>query len=1115
MLDSQLHAPRKARSIKLGYWFVLCTVLCFGWYVDNVNYHRLIEVERNRAYEEVNVYRTQIEGALAANIQLVRGLAIALTNEKNLNQAQFERIAQPLFRSSNILRNLGAAPDMILSMTYPLKGNEKALGLNYLTHPIQSKDAIKARDSKQIVLAGPLTLIQGGEALIARVPVYNADDSFWGLLSVVIDMKKLFKSVNLEKLDNNYRIAIRGKNGLGELGEFFYGDKHILELHPLSFSVSVASGKWQLYAVPRFGWEPEVAAIWPFRLALLTIILLFIAAFIFFNKLIKQLHDNAQTLTSMGSLAEVGAWSVDIKTRDISWSDVTRQIFEVSDHYQATWMSSTEFFKEGKHRRNFQHAIEQAIKHGTSFEEELIILTAQGHERWILMKGKANRYKNWTYEIFGSVQNIQTRKHMEIEHDKIARNNELLAQLSSHDAVLNNHIDSAQNVVVDAICQGLDASRASIWVFNEESTLLIPSCFSNTRQDNLQHFPPWRKSNLAELFSQVQKNQLLKANFAHSHECTLGLSEHYLGPFEVNALLGCAITYKGQIIGLLCAEYTLPNPDWGHSDERFIRAISAMLGSLFASQEQQKAKQQALLAKEIAEQSAKIKADFLASMSHEIRTPMNGILGMLDIVLNTELNQSQRHHLGLAQSSAGSLLTIINDILDFSKIEAGKLDIELVECNLIQILSDSVSNFTPKALEQRTELFIDSRNMKTQFAKTDPHRLKQILNNLLSNAIKFTEHGKVTLTCYTEQQSKSLRLWCSIEDTGVGISKTQLDKIFDSFTQADPSTTRRFGGTGLGLTIARQLCELLGGALNAYSKLSVGSTFTFYIDLHDAKDITPLDTLCDGLCIVDPHQPHELAAHHLLDAWRIPSEHFESLPAALSLLQDTRLKSPAIIIAESIIVDASDTQITQLKNILKQPGSCFALISNRLGNNKKLAHLNPDLVFLRPLTPANALKLCTLSKQQIPDSPQQKGTINASILLVEDNKVNQVVALALLKRLDITPTCIDNGRLAIEHLKQQPKRYDVILMDCQMPELDGYQTTGQIRQGIAGKQHQSTAIVALTANAMQGDREKCLAAGMDDYLSKPIEFNDLEAALRKWTQDVSKTTTDSVKLIKQ
>ncbi|MBE0366675.1 ATP-binding protein [Pseudoalteromonas aurantia] len=1110
MLNTQLHAPRKARSLKLGYWFILCTVLCFGWYVDTVNYNRLIEVERSRAYEEVNVYRTQIEGVLAANIQLVRGLAIALTNEAQLDQKRFEYIAQPLFRSSNVLRNLGAAPDMILSMTYPLKGNEKALGLNYLTHPTQSKDAIRARDSKKIVLAGPLTLIQGGEALIARVPVYNPDDTFWGLLSIVIDMKKLFKAVNLDMLDANYRIAIRGKNGLGEQGAFFHGNEDILHLQPLTFNIAIASGKWQLYAVPRFGWEPEVSAIWPFRLALLTIILLFISAFIFFNKLIKQLHDNAQTLTSMGNLAEVGAWSVDLKTRNITWSEVTKRIFEVPDHYQATWMSSTEFFKEGLHRRNFQRAIEQTIKHGTSFEEELIIVTAQGHERWILMKGKANQNNQWTVEIFGSVQNIQTRKNMEIEHDKIARNNELLAQLSSHDAVLNNHVDNAQSLAVDAICQGLNASRASIWVFNEEKTLLIPSCFSNTRQDSLQHFPPWRKNHLPELFHNVQRNQLIRANFAHSHECTLGLSEHYLGPFEVNALFGCTITYKDNVIGLLCAEYTLPNPDWGHSDERFIRAISAMLGSLFASQEQQKAKQQALMAKEIAEQSAKIKADFLASMSHEIRTPMNGILGMLDIVLNSNIDQSQRHHLNLAQNSAGSLLTIINDILDFSKIEAGKLDIEVIECDLIQILSDSISNFAPKAIEQHTELFIDSRNMQVQHAKTDPHRLKQVLNNLLSNAIKFTEHGKVTLTCYTEQQPASMRLWCSIEDSGVGISKTQLDKIFDSFTQADPSTTRRFGGTGLGLTIARQLCQLLGGALNAYSKLGVGSTFTFYIDLHEAKEIAPLNTPCDGLCIIDPHQQHELAAHHLLDAWRIPSEHFESLPAAMALLQEKRLTSPAIIIAESIVNDASDYQLSLLKKVTQQPDCCFAVISNKLSSNERFSHLDPDLVFLQPLTPANALKLCTLSttKEAIP--PAKLGAIDARILLVEDNKVNQVVALALLKRLNAKITCVDNGRLAIEHLKHA-SRYDVILMDCQMPELDGYQTTGQIRQAVAGQSHQSTPIIALTANAMQGDKEKCLAAGMDDYLSKPIEFTDLEKALRKWTQEVSQTTADSVK----
>lgn len=1111
MLNTQLHMPRKAVAFKFGYWFILFTVMYFGWYVDNVNYHRLIEVERHRAYEEVNVYRTQIEGELTANIQLVRGLAIALSHENQINQARFEQIAQPLFESSNILRNLGAAPDMVLSMIYPLEGNEKVLGLNYLTHPTQRHDAIKARDSKKIVLTGPLTLVQGGEALIARIPVFNPDERFWGLLSVVIDMQKLFSSVEIASLDKRYYVAFKKRAPVEQATAFFYGGKEILSRQPLSFNINIASEQWQLYAAPRYGWQPDSATLWPFRLALITIMLLFVTAFIFFNKLIKQLDKNAQSLTSMGTLAEVGAWSVDMKTKQIRWSEVTKHIFDVPEHYQATWMSTTEFFKEGCHRRNFQHVFDQAIKHGTSFEEELIIITAQGQERWILIKGKANRYKNWTLELFGSVQNIQARKSMEIEHNKIARNNELLAQLSSHDAVLNNRLDDAQNIIVDVISQGLGAARCSIWRFNNEKTLLLPSCFSNTRQDNLQHFPPWRKNNLPELFEQLKEKQLIKANFAHSHKYTMALSEHYLSPFEVNAILGCTITYKEKIIGLLCAEYAQPNPDWGSSDERFIKAISAMLGSLFASQEQLIAKQQALMAKEIAEQSAKIKADFLASMSHEIRTPMNGILGMLDIVLNTQLDQFQKHHLGLAQSSAGSLLTIINDILDFSKIEAGKLDIELIECDLIQIISDSISNFAPRALEQNTELFIDSRNMKTQLAKTDPHRLKQILNNLLSNAIKFTDHGQVTLTCYTEQQLKTTRLWCNIEDTGVGISKSQLDKIFHSFTQADPSTTRRFGGTGLGLTIARQLCQLLGGALNAYSKLGVGSTFSFYIDLHDTKEISPLNTPCDGLYIIDPHQQHKLANHHLLSAWRIPSEQCESITDTLSLLQQQSPSRPAFIIAESILSSAPQTQLDQLMTFITDHHCNLALLNNALENRDDFADLNPDLAFLRPLTPANALKICTLNAHTQVTPPHQPTALNANILLVEDNKVNQVVALALLKRLNIQTTCVDNGRLALEHLKQQTRRYDIILMDCQMPELDGYQTTGQIRQGVAGTEHTPTPIVALTANAMQGDREKCLAAGMDDYLSKPIEFTALERALTKWTQVVSQISVDSVK----
>ncbi|WP_241566354.1 CHASE domain-containing protein [Pseudoalteromonas sp. R3] len=237
---------------------LLLVILAAGWYIDGINERRLIEVEKNRTYEELNVYRTQIEGTLAANIQLVRGLAIALAPQPNLDQAQFERFAAPLFETSQVLRNVGAAPDMVLQMVYPLEGNDKAIGLNYLTHPQQKKDAIKARDTRNIVLAGPLELIQGGTALIARVPVYVDKDSFWGLLSVVIDMPKLYEQVSLNKLEGDYLIAIQGRNGLGDSGEYFYGSPTIQEHNPLAFTIHVPSGSWVMYAAPRYGGRPHL-----------------------------------------------------------------------------------------------------------------------------------------------------------------------------------------------------------------------------------------------------------------------------------------------------------------------------------------------------------------------------------------------------------------------------------------------------------------------------------------------------------------------------------------------------------------------------------------------------------------------------------------------------------------------------------------------------------------------------------------------------------------------------------------------------------------------------------------------------------------------------------------
>ncbi|MBQ4879201.1 response regulator [Pseudoalteromonas luteoviolacea] len=1100
--------PRKAILSKLGVLILLTVIIATGWYVDRVNYKHLIEVQKNRTYEQVNVYRTRIEGQLAANIQLVRGLAIALGNEQTLTQEKFAKIAAPLFETDEVLRNLGAAPDMILKFIYPLEGNEKALGLNYRTHPTQRIEALQAQRTSEIVLAGPLKLLQGGDALIARVPVYDADRQFWGLLSVVIDMQKLYQNTQLSELEDSYQIAIRGQHARGTKGAYFYGTSDIQQLNPLTFEINVPSGSWVLYAAPRFGWSGEESALWPFRLALLTIVIIFMVAFVFFTRLLKQLEDQANSLTSMGSLAEVGAWSVELSSHHINWSTVTQQIFNVPPHYQPTWMGSTEFFKEGAQRKRFQDAMSLAIKNGKSFQGEFLIVPKDRSPCWVLIKAQTKTSGRKTLEVFGSIQNIHQRKTMEVEHEKVAKNNELLAQLSTHEAILNSHIDRAQELCIDTICQGVGATRASIWLFNDEQTHLYPACFSNTKKDSLQHYPPWRRTSQAALFNALISRHTIEAWSAKSHSVTRAINEQYLSPFEIDAIVFVPIFFKDTLYGALTAEFNTAYPQWTQSDKRFLKAIAAMLASLFSSQQQQQAQHQAVIEKELAEQSAKVKASFLASMSHEIRTPMNGILGMLNILNSSNLNDGQKRHVTLAQSSAESLLTIINDILDFSKIEAGKMSIDTVQCDLIQIISDCFAAFAPKAIDQHTELFLDSRNMQYQFANTDPHRLKQILNNLISNAIKFTENGKITLTCYTEQSNQNTRLWCSIEDTGIGISKAQLDKIFDSFTQADPSTTRKFGGTGLGLTIAKQLCELLGGALHAYSKLSVGSTFTFYIELQDAQPIKAIESTSDYLLIIDQHPQTELSARHMLNAWRVPTEHFLTIPDALEFCESQSNTHPALIVTATVLTQSSELISQALFSFIKKHQLHYAILCHTPDELAALPKVHECNTVLAPLTPATALAL--VQKQHTAQQESQNIHLNCSVLLVEDNKINQTVALSLLSKIGIKADCAANGRLAIEHLQKTEQPYDIILMDCQMPEMDGYTATQVIRQGKGGTHHKDTVIIALTANAMEGDEEKCLAAGMDAYLSKPIDFDLLTKSLQEWTSTTRKISLNSI-----